>query len=156
MPSKLSFLAGSARVPWTRTAHPLQLVKRAPPTDAPILEALREFADYARRHDELEEGLLAFNQLVSSMLSINAAHLEIAISSMTAISEDDCRFPPSPAEGVILPYETLIQNRSVSGVYAYEHHERVYGKIRTYLNRNRAFHPMDAIFGTYEYGEEVP
>ena len=39
----------------------IALVKRAPPTDAPILEALREFADYARRHDELEEGLLAAN-----------------------------------------------------------------------------------------------
>ena len=39
----------------------IALVKRAPPTDAPILDALREFADYARRHDELEEGLLAAN-----------------------------------------------------------------------------------------------
>jgi hemerythrin-like metal-binding protein len=39
----------------------LALLQQAPPTDAPILAALREFADYARRHDELEEGLLAAN-----------------------------------------------------------------------------------------------
>ena len=39
----------------------IALVRRAPSTDAPILEALREFADLARRHDELEEGLLAAN-----------------------------------------------------------------------------------------------
>ena len=39
----------------------IALVKGAPPTDAPILQALREFADLARRHDELEEGLLAAN-----------------------------------------------------------------------------------------------
>lgn len=39
----------------------IALVKRAPPTDAPILQALREFADLARRHDELEEGMLAAN-----------------------------------------------------------------------------------------------
>ena len=37
------------------------LVRRAPSTDEPILQALREFADLARRHDELEEGLLAAN-----------------------------------------------------------------------------------------------
>lgn len=96
--------------------------------------------------ENLEEGLLAFNALVSSMLSVNVAHQEIALSSMTAVSEEDTRFPDSPAEGVVLPYETLIQSRSVSGVYSYEHHERVYGKIRTYLNRNRLRHPMDALF----------
>lgn len=39
----------------------IALVRRGPSTDAPILEALREFADLARRHDELEEGLLAAN-----------------------------------------------------------------------------------------------
>ena len=39
----------------------IALVKGAPPTDAPILQALREFADLARRHDELEEGFLAAN-----------------------------------------------------------------------------------------------
>ena len=39
----------------------IALVRRAPSTDEPILQALREFADLARRHDELEEGLLAAN-----------------------------------------------------------------------------------------------
>jgi hemerythrin-like metal-binding protein len=39
----------------------MALVRRAPPTDEPILQALREFADLAGRHDELEEGLLAAN-----------------------------------------------------------------------------------------------
>ena len=37
------------------------LVRRAPATDAPILDVLREFAAYARRHDALEESLLAAN-----------------------------------------------------------------------------------------------
>lgn len=37
------------------------LIQRSPPTDAPILAVLREFADYARRHDALEESLLAAN-----------------------------------------------------------------------------------------------
>lgn len=106
--------------------------------------------------DNIEDGLLAFNQLVSSMLSVNIAHQEIAIASMTAISETDSRFPPSPAEGVVMPYETLIRDRSISGYYGYEHHERIYGHIRTYLNRNRMSHPLDWIFGEIDYGESSP
>lgn len=95
---------------------------------------------------DVEHGLLVFNGLVSSMLSVNIAHQEIAISSMTARSEDDSRFPTTPAEGVLLPYETLIRDRSMSGIYAYEHHEWTYGRYSTYLNRNRSFHPLDWIF----------
>lgn len=39
----------------------IELVARGPATDEPIHALLKEFADYARRHDELEEGLLAAN-----------------------------------------------------------------------------------------------
>ena len=34
---------------------------RGPSSDLPIHDLLKEFSDYARRHDELEEGLLAAN-----------------------------------------------------------------------------------------------
>lgn len=37
------------------------LVARGPSSDLPICDLLKEFADYAKRHDELEEGLLAAN-----------------------------------------------------------------------------------------------
>lgn len=106
--------------------------------------------------ETLDEGLMAFNAMVTSMLACNIAHQEIAIASMTAISEDDCRFPESPAEGIVLPYGTLIKERSMSGMYSYEHHEWIYGKIRTYLNRNRLYHPMDAIFTHMDEGEVLP
>ena len=39
----------------------VELVARGPSTDEPIHRLLKEFSDYARRHDELEEGLLAAN-----------------------------------------------------------------------------------------------
>lgn len=106
--------------------------------------------------ETLDEGLMAFNALVTSMLACNIAHQEIAIASMTAISEDNCRFPESPAEGIVLPYGTLIKERSMSGMYSYEHHEWIYGKIRTYLNRDRLYHPMDAIFTHMDEGEVLP
>lgn len=106
--------------------------------------------------ENIEHGLLTFNNMVSSMLSVNIAHQEIAIASMSARSEKDCRFPDSPAEGVLLPYETLIRERSISGIYSYEHHEWTYGRIGTYMNRNRLYHPMDAIFMELEHGETTP
>ena len=99
--------------------------------------------------EDVPEGLMVFNGLVSSMLSVNIAHQEIAIASMTARSNKDCRFPDTPAQGVLLPYETLIRERSMSGIYAYEHHEWTYGRMSTYLNRNRLYHPLDAIFRVY-------
>lgn len=37
------------------------LVARGPSSDLPIYDLLKEFADYAKRHDELDEGLLAAN-----------------------------------------------------------------------------------------------
>lgn len=39
----------------------LELARSASSTDAAILQALTEFTDYARRHDALEEDLLAAN-----------------------------------------------------------------------------------------------
>lgn len=39
----------------------LELLRDASSTDAAIVKVLTEFADYARRHDALEEGLLEAN-----------------------------------------------------------------------------------------------
>lgn len=39
----------------------IELVARGPSSDLPIHDLLKEFSDYAKRHDELEEGLLAAN-----------------------------------------------------------------------------------------------
>lgn len=103
-------------------------------------------------YDSLDQGLLIFNDMVSSKLSINIAHQEIVISCMTARSTTDARFPRMPSEGVIMPYEELIRNRSLSGALAYEHLERIYGQPSTYLNQNRCYHPMDALMADLEPG----
>jgi len=106
-------------------------------------------------YETLDEGLLMMNKMVSSKLSVNIAHQEIVISCMTAISEDDSRFPRMPSEGVIRPYEDLIRDRSLAGTLSYEHLERIYGNPRTYLNQNRCYHPMDALHANIPEGMTV-
>lgn len=106
-------------------------------------------------YDNIADGLMLFNDLVSSKLSINIAHQEIVVSCMTARSPTDARFPTSPAEGVIMPYEDLMRERSLSGALAYEHLERIYGQPRTYLNQNRCYHPMDALIADLPEGMTV-
>lgn len=106
-------------------------------------------------YDDLGEGLMLFNAMVSSKLSQNIAHQEIVISCMTARSTTDSRFPRMPSEGVIQPYEELIRDRSLSGTLSYEHLERIYGNPRTYLNTTRCYHPMDALHANLPEGVTV-
>lgn len=106
-------------------------------------------------YEDLGEGLMLFNGMVSSKLSMNIAHQEIVISCMTAVSTTDSRFPRMPSEGVIQPYEELIRDRSLSGTLSYEHLERIYGNPRTYLNTTRCYHPMDALHANLPEGVTV-
>lgn len=106
-------------------------------------------------YDNLSEGLMLFNDMVSSKLSINIAHQETVISCMTARSQTDARFPTSPSEGVVMPYEDLMRKRSLSGALAYEHLERIYGVPDTYLNQTRCYHPMDALLADLPEGVTV-
>lgn len=106
-------------------------------------------------YGNISEGLMLFNDLVSSKLSVNIAHQEIVVSCMTARSTTDARFPESPAQGVIMPYEELMRKRSLSGALAYEHLERIYGVPDTYLNQQRCYHPMDALLAKLPDGVTV-
>lgn len=101
--------------------------------------------DRLANYESIDQGLMLFNELVSSKLSINIAHQEIVVAAMTAVSPTDFRLPRSPAEGVIMPYEELQRGRSLAGAIAYEHLERIYGQPSTYMNQNRCYHPMDAL-----------
>jgi hypothetical protein len=111
--------------------------------------------DRLTNYENLEQGLMLFNDLVSSKLSINIAHQEVVLSCMTARSTTDARFPRTPSEGVIMPYEELMRKRSLSGALAYEHLERIYGVPDTYLNQNRCYHPMDALLADLPEGVTV-
>lgn len=106
-------------------------------------------------YDSLADGLMAFNKLVSSKLSVNIAHQAIVISAMTARATNDARLPMSPSKGVIMPYEDLIRMRSLAGTLAYEHLERIYGVPSTYINQKRCYHPMDALMAHLPEGVTV-
>lgn len=106
-------------------------------------------------YGSIADGLMLFNDLVSSKLSINIAHQEIVVGCMTARSTTDARFPICPSEGVIMPYEELMRKRSLSGALAYEHLERIYGQPDTYLNQHRCYHPMDALIADIPEGMTV-
>jgi hypothetical protein len=106
-------------------------------------------------YENIADGLMLFNDLVSSKLAMNLAHQEIVVGCMTARSATDARFPTSPAEGVIMPYEDLMRKRSLSGALAYEHLERIYGVPDTYLNQHRCYHPMDALIADIPEGMTV-
>lgn len=96
-------------------------------------------------YNSLDEGVLAMTDLVLSKLRVNFAHLEVVACSMTARSQSDGRFPRMASEGVIMPYEELINIRSLGGALAYEHFERIFGVAGTYTRDHRMSHPMDAM-----------
>lgn len=100
-----------------------------------------------RDYDTLEEALRALYELVTSMLSVNAAHLEILLKSLTIRSEEhrDYRMPRVGNAFVVGAFDTIIENRSLSAAMAYERHRQVLTSTSTLLNKNRPDHPLDAL-----------
>ena len=97
-------------------------------------------------YNSLDDGSLAFADLVASKLRVNFAHLEVVIASTTARNQNDSRFPRMASEGIVLPYEELIATRSLGGTLSYEHLERIHGVAGTYTREHRLAHPMDDLY----------
>jgi len=100
-----------------------------------------------RDYNTMEEALRAFYELVTSMLSVNMAHLEILLKSLTIRSEEhrDYRLPRVGNAFVVGAFDTIIENRSLSAAMAYEKHRQVLTSTTTLLNKHRPDHPLDAL-----------
>lgn len=98
-------------------------------------------------HDTPESALREFNQLVSSQLKVNIAHLEILVKvTMVASSKNkDYRIP---LDGNVVEWGTfsdIMANRSLSAAMAYEKHKQVLNDPGTYLTTIRPYHILDPI-----------
>lgn len=98
-------------------------------------------------HETPESALREFNQIVSSQLKVNIAHLEVLVKvTMVASSKNkDYRIP---LEGNVVEWGTsndIMSNRSLGATMAYEKHKHVFNNPRTFLTKVRPPHILDPI-----------
>lgn len=98
-------------------------------------------------HDTPESALREFNQIVSSQLKVNIAHLEVLVKvAMIASSKyKDYRIPREGNKVEWGTFSDILGHRSLSAAMAYEKHKHVLNNPSTYLTVVRPPHILDPI-----------
>lgn len=98
-------------------------------------------------HDTPEAALREFNQIVSSQLAVNIAHLEVLVK-VTMIASSKNKDYRIPLEGNAVEWGTfgdIMAHRSLGPGMAYEKHKHVLNNPGTFLTTTRPPHILDPI-----------
>lgn len=84
-------------------------------------------------------------ELVSSKLSVNIAHLEVILLSLTrsATDPDDYRIPEFGEPAMFERHSTLMEGRSAGASMAFERQPAIIENVDSYLNTERDYHILD-------------
>lgn len=98
-------------------------------------------------YSNLDEALIDLNELVSSKLSVNIAHLEVVMLSLLRSATDphDYRIPDINEPAMFESHSTLMEMRSLGAAMAYERQPQIFENVESYLVRNRPKHILDAM-----------
>lgn len=103
--------------------------------------------NFLKNYKDPVEGLFVFANMLNEKLNINLVHCEILIYAMMIRSSAlrDYRLPKPGISGVFEKYNTIMANRSLAGVMAYEKQDRALNSPRSFIYTQRSDHPYDLI-----------
>jgi hypothetical protein len=103
----------------------------------------KKLADY----NNLDDALTDLNELVSSKLSVNIAHLEVVMLSLLRNANDphDYRIPDINEPAMFESHSVLMENRSMAAGMAYERQPQMFENPDSYMIHNRPAHILDAM-----------
>jgi hypothetical protein len=95
----------------------------------------------------LEQALLELNTLVASELTVNIAHLEVILKSVTIRSSEhhDYRIPHAGNAVEFGSFTNIMASRSLAATMAYQGHKKVLLDPAAYIRNQRPSHPLDAM-----------
>jgi hypothetical protein len=103
----------------------------------------KKLVDYTN----LDEALVDLNELVSSKLSVNIAHLEVVMLSLLRRADDphDYRIPDINEPAIFESHSVLMEFRSAGAGMGYERQPQMFENHESYLIKNRPAHILDAM-----------
>lgn len=103
--------------------------------------------NFLKNYKDPVEGLVVFATMLNEKLSINITHCEVLVYAMMvrSIYERDYRLPKPGLDGFFEKYNTLMLNRSLAGVMAYEKQDRALVNPRSFISKTRSDHPYDFV-----------
>lgn len=98
-------------------------------------------------YDSLSYALTDLHLIVAEKIRVNIAHLEIIIRSILIRDDTKCdhRMPLPNTPVLFGSYRANMENRSLSGLMAFEAQSKALRRAESYAIRNRMDHPMDII-----------
>jgi len=98
-------------------------------------------------YDSLSHALTDLHLIVAEKISVNIAHLEIIIRSILIRNDaaGDHRLPLPKTPILFGSYRANMENRSLSGLMAFEAQSKAFRRAESYAITNRMDHPMDVI-----------